>query len=61
MATTIARVKAARNRFIGLAKSGEDGLPPPTQRTATGRRVIPIIMIIVPVTTGGNSLIRRLK
>ena len=35
--------------------------PPPIQLTATGMRLIPMIVIIVPVTTGGKSRIKRLK
>ena len=51
----------ARNKFIGEAKSGAFGFPPPIQFTATGRRVIPIIVMIVPVTTGGKNRMNRLK
>ena len=60
-ATTIANVKVASSKLIGLANSGELGLPPPTQRTDTGINVIPIIVIIVPVTTGGKKRIKRLN
>ena len=35
--------------------------PPPIQLTATGIKLIPIIVMIVPVTTGGNRRIKRLK
>ena len=60
-ATTITNVKIARNKLTGFAKSGELGLPPPTQRTDTGIKVIPIIVIMVPVTTGGKKRIKRLN
>ena len=58
----MAKVIKAKNKLIGLANSGDVGLPYPViQRTDTGNKVIPIIVIIVPVTTGGNKRIKRLK
>lgn len=61
MAMMMTRVMKARNKFIGEAKSGDFGLPPPIQLTATGSRVIPMMVMIVPVTTGGKKRMNRLK
>jgi hypothetical protein len=52
---------AARATVDGLAKVGEAGLPPPLQRTATGKSEMPMMVMMVPVTSGGKNLSRRLK
>jgi len=58
-------VKPARARLRSAPKVG--GLvnmlapPPPTSRAATDSRTMPMMVMTVPVTTGGNSRMSRAK
>ena len=44
-----------------LPKVAADGLPPPAHSTATGISETPIVVMIVPITSGGKKRSRRLK
>ncbi len=60
MMTMIASVPMAYARFLLLVGSGL--APPPTaSNAATGNRAIPMMVITVPVTTGGKNLINFAK
>ncbi|MCY1291084.1 hypothetical protein D9M68_497100 [compost metagenome] len=57
--STVARVKAARLTLATLPNSGDWLLPPIAQRAATGIRVRPMVVITMPVTSGGKNLVIR--
>ena len=59
--STNSRVSAARPRLPREPKSGAAGLPPPAQRIATGSSETPMMVITVPVTTGGKKRSSREK
>src|SRR5689334_8358818 len=54
---TSTSVIAARPMFAMLPKSGAWLLPPMAQRAATGISVKPIVVITMPVTSGGKNLV----
>ena len=54
-------VSVAIHRFCRLPKSSAAGLPPPACWAATGSSAMPMTVITVPVTTGGNHFSSRLK
>ncbi len=56
---TSTRVNAARPMFGMLPKSAARLLPPMAQRAATGIRVRPMVVITIPVTSGGKNLVIR--
>ncbi len=58
---TITRVSAARPMLAMLPKSGALGLPPMAQRAATGISVRPMVVMTMPVTSGGKNLVMREK
>ncbi|MCY1500149.1 hypothetical protein D9M68_341880 [compost metagenome] len=57
--STVARVKAARPTLAMLPNSGDWLLPPIAQRAATGIRVRPMVVMTMPVTSGGKNLVIR--
>ncbi|MNH62601.1 hypothetical protein D3C73_145430 [compost metagenome] len=56
---TSTSVTAARPMFCMLPKSGAWLLPPMAQRAATGISVKPMVVITMPVTSGGKNLVIR--
>ena len=52
--STMTRVIAARPMLAMLPKSGAWLLPPIAQRAATGIRVRPMVVMTMPVTSGGR-------
>ncbi len=59
--STTSSVKVASAIDAGLPKSGAAGLPPPAHSTATGIRVTPIVVMTVPITSGGKNRNKRLN
>lgn len=59
--STMTRVIAARPMLAMLPKSGAWLLPPIAQRAATGIRVRPMVVMTMPVTSGGKNLVMREK
>ncbi|MNZ75040.1 hypothetical protein D3C78_935100 [compost metagenome] len=57
--STMTNVSAARPMLAMLPKSGALLLPPITQRAATGIRVRPMVVMTIPVTSGGKYLVIR--
>ncbi|MNP20798.1 hypothetical protein D3C76_1133880 [compost metagenome] len=57
--STMAKVSPARPMLATLPNSGEALLPPITQRAATGIRVRPMVVMTIPVTSGGKNLVIR--
>ncbi|MNN04174.1 hypothetical protein D3C81_1168920 [compost metagenome] len=57
--STMAKVSPARPMLATLPNSGEALLPPITQRAATGIRVRPMVVMTIPVTSGGKNLVMR--
>ena len=57
--STSTRVMAARPMFGMLPKSAARLLPPMAQRAATGISVRPMVVITIPVTSGGKNLVIR--
>lgn len=58
---TVSKVTAARPMLLTLPKSGALGLPPIAQRAATGISVRPIVVMTMPVTSGGKNRVMREK
>lgn len=56
---TNTRVIAARPILAMLPKFSAWLLPPMAQRAATGIRVRPMVVITMPVTSGGKNLVMR--
>ena len=65
MARMISSVKPARARFRRAPKVGGSvnwlAPPPPASRAATDSRTMPMMVMTVPVTMGGNSRISLAK
>ncbi|MNH86828.1 hypothetical protein D3C73_392960 [compost metagenome] len=57
--STSTSVIAARPMLAMLPNSGEWLLPPMAQRAATGINVRPMVVITMPVTSGGKNLVIR--
>ncbi|MNJ60392.1 hypothetical protein D3C77_561170 [compost metagenome] len=57
--STVTRVNAARDMLAVLPKSAAWLLPPMAQRAVTGIRVRPMVVITMPVTSGGKNLMMR--
>ena len=57
--STMTSVTAASWILAGLPKSGALLLPPIAQRAATGISVSPMVVITMPVTSGGKKRVIR--
>ncbi|MNC53313.1 hypothetical protein D3C75_1027100 [compost metagenome] len=57
----MATVAMPSSRLAGLPKSGAPGSPPPSQMAAAGISEIPMMVIRLPITTGGKKRSSRLN
>ena len=57
--STVTRVSAARPILAMLPKSAAALLPPMAQRAATGISVRPMMVMTMPLTSGGKNLVMR--